>query len=117
MKTLLFISVFMISSISFAQTQNLYNSNNKSEAVYVKLGDIKGESKPASSKRTIKIGGTEKPYAQTSNNINDTSNSKSGRFYQKRKFSEAALSERSTIKRRRVVVLKSNKQGNPNMEK
>lgn len=89
MKTLFFTSLLMISTVIFSQSkkEQIISPNKPSKAVFVKLGDIKGESTTNQhKKRTIKIGGTEKPYARVSNTNN----------------------------RRRVELLKSNKQGDPN---
>lgn len=85
MKTTLFITTFLITAISFAQL----------------------------SKRPIKIGGTEKPYARIADH-NNSVNTNAYRYYQNRKFNETLLSSKSTNKKRRVIVTKSNKQGDPN---
>ena len=106
MKSKLFFAFIMLTTITFSQSKNdkITNPKNSSKAVYVKIGSIKGES-------------TKKSAA---------------RFYQKRKFSESELKEKarrrgdvkmtdvsldkkkSSNKRRRVIVAKSNKQGDPN---
>lgn len=93
MKTLFFISFLMISTVTFAQANNSKIASKKqpSKAIFVKYGDIKGESpKSKRKKRTIKIASAEKPYSRGTNP--STNNSK----------------------RRRVEILKSNKQGDPN---
>lgn len=107
MKTKLFIALFLISTITFAQlkkqdttSNNITSkahfirfddvkgeSNNAStKAHYIKIDGIKGETKESTTKRTIKIDSIEKPTPETKN-YNNT--------------------------RRRIEVLKSNKQGDP----
>tara|TARA_R110001583_G_scaffold123127_3_gene274521 strand:- start:11157 stop:11552 length:396 start_codon:yes stop_codon:yes gene_type:complete len=94
MKTKLFIAFLLISTITFAQAKKRQSirpkslmkihleiaeikgesNDTKKSARYVKIDDIKGESNDASTKRTIKIGGTEKPYARSKNETNMNSN-------------------------------------------
>jgi prophage tail gpP-like protein len=148
MKTKLFIALLLISTITFAQVKKQQitktespskahyvkfgeikgeSNNNKKTARYVQLDDVKGESNDTSTKRTIKIGGIEKPYTRFKNENNQNSN----RWWVNKKMKKAELKASSTQRsrgnvivedtkasnnnaRRRVVVAKSNKQGNPN---
>lgn len=129
MRTTLLIATILISTITFAQSKSQQFSSPKqsNNAIYVKIGDIKGESNKDSSKRTIKIGGTEKPYARSKKDNNQNSY----RFYQKRKLNDELLKPKLTTqrrranvklndikietRRRRVIIAKSNKQGDPNV--
>jgi len=188
MKTNLFIALLLISTITFAQKKtNKKNTKRvvshmkisdikgesndaKKSSRYIKIDDIKGESNDKSMKRTIKIGGAEKPYSRTKgettlgdiqiksqksskptrymkiDDIKGESNDKSTkRIYNKRKFSNQQITElvvegaitntntrrradvtmkdvtldkqQKSNKRRRVVVAKSNKQGDPDANK
>jgi len=159
MKTKLTIALLFITLFSFAQksTDNSNkNGTNTSKAIYVKIDDIKGESKDKSSKRTIKIGGVEKPDARSRETSSSNSEricnndliaerSRITRVYNKRKFSnqhktglvvEGAITntnarrrsdvtmkdvtldkQQKSTKRRRVIVAKSNKQGDPDASK
>lgn len=104
MKTILSIALFMITTITFAQETENQNSKsiggiktNKSinaEASYMKIGDIKGESTRQSS----------------NNNSIGTEPKKARSGYMK----IGEIQGESNDKRRRVEVLKSNKQGDPN---
>ena len=163
MKTKLFIAFLMISSITFAQKKNT-NQNTKRVVSHMKIDDIKGESNDtrkstqymkiddikgeSNDKKTIIIGGVEKPYTRTLKTISSNSQrvcnndliaerSRIDRIYNKRKFSAKELEEKSNNqrtkgettmgdiqvskhkknKRRRVVVAKSNKQGDPDSNK
>ena len=169
MKTKLFIALLLISTITFAQKKT-NNKNTKRVVSHMKIDDIKGESNDKSTKRTIKIGGAEKPYTRTKgettlgdiqvksqksskptiymkiDDIKGESNDKSTkRIYNKRKFSNQQITElvvegaitntntrrradvtmkdvtldkqQKSYKRRRVVVAKSNKQGDPDANK
>jgi len=119
MKTKLTIVLLFISTILFAQQNNeksnekvkskikkITNGINIKKAVFVKIGDIKGESTTKSKNKTNKRG-------ELLKNTNKKSNA---RYYNKRKFNEELLEQRKT-KRRRVEVLKSNKTGDPNKPK
>jgi hypothetical protein len=140
MKTKLFIALLLISTITFAQkkTKNqitkktsrymkiddIKGESNDKTSRYMKIDDIKGESNDKSMKRTIKIGGAEKPYARTKgettlgdiqvksqksskptsymkiDDIKGESNDKSTkRIYNKRKFSSQPLKEKSMNQR------------------
>ena len=105
MKTILSIALLMITTITFAQETENQNSKsiggiktNKSinaEASYMKIGDIKGESTRQSS---------------NNNNLTATESKKARSGYMK----IGDIQGESNDKRRRVEVLKSNKQGDPN---
>ncbi len=105
MKTILSIALLMITTIAFAQETENQNSksigdikNNKSinaEASYLKIGDIKGESTRQSS---------------NSNSVIRTEPKKVRSGYMK----IGDIKGESTARRRRVEILKSNKQGDPN---
>ena len=142
MKTNLFIALLLISTITFAQKKtNKKNTKRvvshmkigdikgesndaKKSSRYIKIDDIKGESNDKSMKRTIKIGGAEKPYSRTKgettlgdiqiksqksskptrymkiDDIKGESNDKSTkRIYNKRKFSSQPLKEKSMNQR------------------
>jgi len=113
MKTTLIITLFLITSISFAQakeskelkkqvafkTKTIKKKEQKA-AVYLKFDDVKGEVTTASIKRVI------------TNPIRKKTNSK--RWWVNKKMKESSLTTNTSKKRRRVEVLKSNKQGDPN---
>jgi len=119
MKTKLFIALLMISTITFAQTKKQQtlktnssmkvhikiteikgeSNDNKKTARYVKLDDVKGESNGASTNLTIKIGGTEKPYARSKNENNQNSN----KWLANIKMKQAEVKD-SNAKRRRCDV-------------
>jgi len=113
MKTTLIITLFLITSISFAQakeskelkkqvafkTKTIKKKEQKA-AVYLKFDDIKGEATTTSKTKNVK-----KPVRIQSN---------SKRWWVNKKMKENTLTTNANKKRRRVEVLKSNKQGDPN---
>ena len=125
MKTKLLIAFLLITGLTYSQSKNKpaipqtssskKNSQNgkisKKEFSVKNIDTIKG-AKIKSSKRTIKIGGTEKPNTRVISKKRDSSEPTS-RFYKKRKLSEEPLKKDSPKQERRVEVLKSNKEGNP----
>jgi len=164
MKTKLFIAVIMITAVSFAQSKRdqISNPNQSNAAIYVKFDEVKGETNENSSKRTIKIGGAEKPYARTKAEPGQNSN----RWWVNKKMRQSQMDsqelaevengisetlgiqqitglvvegaitntntrrradvtmkdvtldkQQKSNKRRRVVVAKSNKQGDPDANK
>lgn len=127
MKTILFITLLSISAISFAQSKNqkLSNSKHTLKASFVRPSDLKVESNVKSDKRTIKIGGTEKPYARTTNANGQNSRkwwvnkkmkeSNINNSYNQRRREDVKISDvKLPNQRKRVIVAKSNKQGDPN---
>ena len=116
MKTKLFIAFLMISSITFAQKKN-NNQNTKRVVSHMKIDDIKGESNDtrkstqymkiddikgeSNYKRTIKIGGAEKPYARSNNDNNKNSR----KWWTNRKMKEAELKNQGNQRRRGDVKL------------
>lgn len=106
MKTKLIIAFLMISCITYAQKKNQIKSNNqnaKKVNAYIKIDDIKGETNDKSSKRAT-------PFIKIGDIKGETNDKSSRKVYNKRKFSNKPLEEKTTT-RRRVVVAKSNKQG------
>ena len=97
--------------------------NNKQVTNYVKIDDVKGVSNDKSSKKNKIIEETKKTYASSTTQNNskksnsyfvkfegiegETSEKDFKRIYNKRKFSQQALKEKKTT-RRRVIVAKSN---------
>ncbi|WP_298265005.1 hypothetical protein [uncultured Lutibacter sp.] len=113
MKTTLIITLFLITSISFAQvkeknelkkqvafkTKTIKKKERKAFG-YIKFDDVKGEVTSTSIKRVI------------INPIRKNPNLK--RWWVNKKMKESSLTTTTSKKRRRVEVLKSNKQGDPN---
>lgn len=136
MKTKLFIAVLMITSITFAQKKNQNNTKTNSETqVLVKKADtinnqrdvpfmqfegVKGESNNNSSKRAIGFiklmdvkGESNKKSNVRAVNTDNKNTGNANKISEKRKIDEQLLDEKPNNLRRRVVVAKSNKQGNP----
>lgn len=126
MKTKLFIAFLLIASFTFAQSKtnseikkssssqkSISKNKTVAEETKVKKVIIRKDTTEKSSKRTIKIGGTEKPYRQVKPKKGDTTE-KTYRYYKKRKLAEEPLKANSANRKRRVEILKSNKQGDPN---
>ena len=121
MKTKLFIALLMISTITFAQVKKRQSTkpessmkvhikiaeikgesnNNNKTTPHLKIEGIKGESNDSSTKRTIKIGGTEKPYARSKNENNQNSN----RWRANKKMKESKLAGPRSKRRRGDVIL------------
>jgi hypothetical protein len=125
MKAKLLIVCLLITGLTYSQSKNKpavpQNSSSKKNSqikksstkeINVKNIDTTKDTSIKATKRTIKIGGTEKPYTRGTSKKGDSSGSTS-RFYNKRKLSEEPLKKNSTNRKRRVEVLKSNKEGDP----
>ena len=125
MKAKLLVVLLLITCLTYSQSKNKpavpQNSPSKKHTQIKKSSKkeisaknivISKDTTIKSTKRTIKTGGTEKPYNRVTSEKRDSSGSTS-RFYKKRKLSKEPLKKNSTNRKRRVEVLKSNKEGNP----
>jgi len=125
MKAKLLVVLLLITCLTYSQSKNKpavpQNSPSKKNSqikksskkeISVKNIDTSKDTTIKSTKRTIKISGTEKSSPRVTSEKEDSSG-RTSRFYKKRKLSEEPLKKNNTNRKRRVEVLKSNKEGDP----